>query len=128
MSWVMCITTWVNTARHWNTTQNIATSCKHIGVVYHKMGEYGKALEYQKKSLNMKLAVYGTEARHASIAASYNTIGLVYDNMGEYGKALEYHTKSLEMYLAVYGTEATHADIAASYNNIVAVKGRSEDL
>jgi len=100
---------------------NLASAYGELGSVYYSMGEYSKALEYHTKSLEMELAVYGSEATHADIATSYGNIGSVYYNMAQYSMALEYHKKSLNMRLAVYGTEATHADIATSYNNIGSV-------
>jgi len=61
------------------------------------MGESSKALEYYRKGLEMRHAVYGSDAVHAHIASSYNNIGSVYRDIGEYSKTLKYYRKGLEM-------------------------------
>ena len=85
-----------------------------IGVVYWKLGEYDKALEFYNKALEIRKEVLGE--KHTDTAMSYNNIGAVYENLGDYDKALEYYFKALEIYKAVLGEK--HRDTANSYNNI----------
>ena len=99
------------------------TSYNYIGTVYQKQGNYGKALEYYKKSLAICEKVLDTE--HPNTATSYNNIGIVYFAQGDYGKALEYYFKALAISEKVLGTE--HLNTAQSYNNIGLVYKKQGD-
>ncbi|MBO5839003.1 MAG: tetratricopeptide repeat protein [Bacteroidales bacterium] len=94
-----------------------ATSYNNIGIVYANLGEYGKALEYYFKALEITKDVLGE--KHTDTANSYNNIGVVYANLGEYDKALEFFNKALEIQKDVLGEN--HPDTAVSYNNIGSV-------
>ena len=103
--------------------ETTADAYNNIGNVYHKLGDYDKALEYHNKALEIKKDVLGED--HPNTAHSYNNIGNVYRNLGDYDKALEYHFKGLEIKKDVLGEN--HCDTAGSYNNIGLVYYRLRD-
>ena len=94
--------------------EKVATLNNNISLIYQDMGELGKALEYQKKALELTQEVLGD--KHPSLATSYNNISMIYQDMGELGKALEYQKKALELKEEVLGDK--HPSLATSYNNI----------
>ncbi|CAF4623456.1 unnamed protein product [Rotaria sp. Silwood2] len=85
-----------------------------LGVVYHGLGEYSKAIKFYERALDIKEKT--VPPNHPDLAASYNNIGLVYDNMGEYSKALSSYERSLE--IKKIALPPNHPDFAQSYNNI----------
>jgi tetratricopeptide (TPR) repeat protein len=91
-----------------------ASLSSSLAFVYCSLGEYDKALEFNNKSLNIRLNIYGE--KHPDTARSYNNIGTVFSSLGEYDKALESLNKSLNIKLKIYDEE--HPDTATSYNNI----------
>ncbi len=60
-----------------------------IGNNYNGIADYDKAIEYHKKSLDIKLKILGEE--HSDVAISYNNIGSAYNSKGEYDKAMEWN-------------------------------------
>lgn len=94
--------------------ETTARSYNNIGIVYRKLGDYDKALEYHNKALEIQKAVFGEN--HPYTASSYVNIGAVYGNLGDNDKALEYNFKALEIFKAVLGEKYPY--IADSYNNI----------
>jgi len=93
--------------------KDTASSYNNIGLVYHKLGDYGKALEYHQKALAICEKLFGTE--HPITAKSYNNIGAVYDAQGDYDKTLEYYFKGLAICEEVLGMDPNTANF---YNNI----------
>lgn len=91
-----------------------AMSYNNIGEVYRNQGDYVKALENQRKALDIVKRVLGPN--HPLTAMSYNNIGLVYHSQGDYVKALEYYKKDLDICERVLGSD--HPNTAQSYNNI----------
>ncbi len=89
----------------------------NLGLLFHHLGDYLRALEFYKKDLTILEKVYGEE--HPDTAASYNNLGGVYHAMGDYPRALEYYDRFRAISEKVYGEE--HPDTAASYNNLGAV-------
>jgi tetratricopeptide (TPR) repeat protein len=85
-----------------------------LGRCESKFRRYDKALEYQEKSLAIRLKTLGVE--HPDVAMSYNNIGILYRHKVEYDKALEFYEKSLEVRLKTFGGE--HPTVALSYINI----------
>ncbi len=65
----------------------------NIGVVYNRMSNYKKALEFYEKSLEYKTGLNDS----AGIANMLNNIGLVYSNLNDFDKAIEYYKKSLKI-------------------------------
>jgi tetratricopeptide (TPR) repeat protein len=92
----------------------VAKVYNNIGVLYGKKGDYDTALDYHKKSLDIKEKVLGTE--HPDTATAYNNIAGIYKSKGDYDTALDYYKKSLDIKEKVLGTE--HPSTATAYNNI----------
>jgi len=67
----------------------------NIGVRYHKMKNFEKALKYYKLSLTIKEEIND----YSAISLLYNNIGLVYQEKNEMNKAIEYFNKSLKINL-----------------------------
>ena len=110
-------------AVHQKDKELLALSYNKMGDVHYVKGEYGRALECYKKSLEIKLTVFGEN--HPYTALTYNNIGIVYEHKGEYEKALEFYKKALKIRLSVFGKY--HPDTAITYNNIgVIYKDRGE--
>lgn len=89
--------------------------------IYEKMAslhgkkfEYGEALEYFFKALQIRSKIYGQEQPY--IAIFYVDIGEVYRDIGDYDKALEYCFKALELREKVLGKE--NRDTADTYVRI----------
>jgi tetratricopeptide (TPR) repeat protein len=85
-----------------------------LGCVKDNQGQYGKAISYYRKGLEIQQN--SLPPTHPDLANSYNNIGEVYRNMGEYSTALSFYEKTraiLEETLP-----ADHPDLATSYNNI----------
>ena len=85
-----------------------------ITTIYQDMGEYQKALEYQKKNLELTKEILGD--KDPELAISYNNISTIYQDMGEQEKALEYQKKALELKEEILGGK--NLELASSYNNI----------
>ena len=62
---------------------------------YFKYGKLDKALENNKKALEIRKNKFGEE--HATVALSYFYVGKTYMAMGDYSKALENHQKALDI-------------------------------
>ncbi|PTB83449.1 hypothetical protein C9926_02870, partial [Sulfurovum lithotrophicum] len=62
---------------------NILDDCAEM---YYILGEYNKAIEYQKKVLNIRLSTIGNN--HAYTAVSYDNIGSSFYSKGQYDEAI----------------------------------------
>ena len=85
-----------------------------LGYIKDHQGEYEKAIEYNKKALEIRQKCL--PPNHPSLATSYNNISSVYSNMGEYSKALSFYEKALEIFKK--SLPSNHPSLATSYNNI----------
>ena len=65
----------------------------NLGNAYQSLGDYGKAIEYNEKSLE----IFKDIGDRAGESSCYTNLGNAYDSLGDYGKAIEYHEKSLEI-------------------------------
>lgn len=81
------------------------------GRIYEKLGDYGKALQYYGKSLEIAQKIYGE--KHVNTAKEYLNIGGMYQAMGDYSRAIANIEKSLEIEHAIFGD--SHLDIARCY-------------
>ena len=70
-------------------------------MIYSTQGEYAKALDYNERSLRIRLSVYGEN--HPDVALIYNDIGFIYLAQGDYGKALISIEKSLVIRRKIFG-------------------------
>ena len=85
-----------------------------LGVSYRDIGDYNKAIEYHKKTLEIRINTLGDD--HLGVVNSYNNLGVAYNSLGDYNKAIEYHEKALEIRINTLGEN--HPDVADSYNNL----------
>ena len=94
-----------------------------LGVMKQEHGEYGEAIAYYEKSIEIEEKQI--PRRDQNLANSYNNIGDVYRNTRDYAKALSSHKKALAIYRK--SLPSTHPDLAMSYNNIGGVYGSMGD-
>jgi len=66
-----------------------------IGMVKTRQEEYGEAIEFHQKSLEIYQKTL--PKNHSDFAASYNNIGGLYRDMGEYSEALAYYEYALDI-------------------------------
>ncbi|GMO42373.1 MAG: hypothetical protein Pg6C_03850 [Treponemataceae bacterium] len=76
------------------------------------LGDYARALEYQKKALEIREEALGK--KHLDTANSYNNIGSIYGDLGHYAVALEYHQRALEIFEETLGKK--HPNTATAYS------------
>ncbi len=74
--------------------RGLSYSYNNLGVVYWHMEENDKAIDYYKKSLDIKEEL----ADLNGMAQCYNNIAIVYSTQGNYRSGVEYFEKSLEVY------------------------------
>ena len=95
-------------------TKETAIAYNKCGNAYYLFSNYSQAIEYHKKTLEIRKNVFGV--KHPKSARSYNNIGHDYYRMGDYPQALQYYQKALEILKEVLGVE--HPNTAGSYVNI----------
>jgi tetratricopeptide (TPR) repeat protein len=91
-----------------------ATYYNQLGLIQDAKGDYKKAIEYLRKSL--EILEKALPPNHPDLATSYNNIAVVYRNMGEYSKALSFYEKAFE--ILQKSLPSNHPSLASSYNNI----------
>ncbi len=85
-----------------------------LGVVYDNKREFDLAIQYYKKSLEIREQIFGTDSE--SVAMSYNNLGYIYSEIGNYEDALEFYSKALDIQRKLFGEE--HEDVGMTYINI----------
>nr|HMS51463.1 tetratricopeptide repeat protein [Chitinophagales bacterium] len=73
---------------------HLAFGYNNIAGYYINTNQYAEALTYYKKSLSLKINIFG--AKHPEITFAYRKIGSVLESMGCVKKALQYLHKSLQ--------------------------------
>ncbi len=95
----------------------LANTYGNLGISYAELGEFNKALEYQKKGIEThKLTGEGSETS-PRIALAYNNMGQIYSRIDDDKKALELYAKSKRIMETIFKGEY-HPDLALVYNNI----------
>ena len=94
--------------------QMTARFFNNVGVVFGKLGEHKKDLEYKKKALDISMDLFGE--RHPDTARFFNAIGRIYWNLSDHKKALEFEQKALEIRKSLF--DERHLDTAQSFNDI----------
>lgn len=95
----------------------IAQSAKHVGSLYYKQSDFGKALEYFNIALKNNLESNNI----GQLAASYNNLGVVFNRLGYYEQALEKHLQQLkinEETKNLKGIAISNRNIGNIYNNM----------
>ncbi len=93
-----------------NYQYGLLKAYNNIGVINDSRGNYGKALEYYIKSLEISRDLGDTK----STSKALNNIGVLYESLGEYKQALDYHQQSLE----IKGKLQDEQGIGSAYNNM----------
>lgn len=83
-------------------------------LLHQDLGEYEKALEYNQKSLDIKLKYYPSE--HAAISINYDNMGVIYYHMGRYAEAVKFLKNALELRTKYFPEQ--DVSLAESYNNL----------
>lgn len=96
--------------------EKIALSYNHIGVLYHKDGEFEKAKENFQKALEIAEEV----GLPLPIANYSNNLATLYRRFNDYDNALYYHNKALKLYQSIdnkYGVANVLNNIAIIFYN-----------
>jgi tetratricopeptide (TPR) repeat protein len=82
---------------------NAATVYNNMAVSYNSQGKYVEALEFLKKSLDIRKKDCGAE--HPAVADLYNNMGSVYLSQGKLESAFELFSNSLDMRIKAHGID-----------------------
>ncbi|KAI8507880.1 hypothetical protein Bbelb_141200, partial [Branchiostoma belcheri] len=85
----------------------------YIGVAYHGLGDYRKAISYFEQALQMNKSIASTA--RPDIVTLLNHLGLAWSELGDYRTAISYYKQALQMSKSIYGWTTGHAD----YGNIL---------
>jgi hypothetical protein len=85
-------------------TSGKAKALNNIGNSLYRLFETERALQYFRKSLEIKIDFYGPD--HPQTADTQNNIGLVYDYFGEPDRAIDYYSKALIVREKFFGSES----------------------
>ncbi|NEO30467.1 MAG: tetratricopeptide repeat protein [Symploca sp. SIO3C6] len=90
-------------AQHWHRFLAIAQrnsdrnqerkALRNLGLSYHSLAEYPKAIEYHQQSLKLALEL---NDRYGEVTA-LGSLGKAYTNLGNYTEAINYHQQSLKL-------------------------------
>ncbi|CAC9614956.1 hypothetical protein [uncultured Gammaproteobacteria bacterium] len=85
-----------------------------LGLIYHTLGKYKKAIEYYELALKSDLETYGED--HPDVARDRNNLGGAWHSLEQYEKAIGYYELALKSDLKTYGED--HSDVAIDRNNL----------
>lgn len=89
--------------------------CYHLlGNIAFDKGDYDSSLEYQLKSLEIKIKNF--EINDSTLAYSYNSIGIIHWKKGNRQEAIDSYKKALKIWIQVYGED--DLKVAMCYNNM----------
>ena len=91
-----------------------------IGTICQKRGDYDQALDWYKRSLQIKEEL----GNRAGMANSYHQLGMVSQNRGDYDQALDWYKRSLQIKEEL----GNRADMASSYHQLGRVAELRGDL
>ena len=92
-----------------------AVSYNNVGyILFWKLGQREKGLEFQKKALEIWKNLNGEN--HADTARAYNNVGMCYERLEDWSKGLKYKERALNIWKKLYGDE--HEDTARAYSNV----------
>lgn len=90
----------------------------NIATYYYGKGEYGKAMSFYQKSLDLRIEIGDLKGE----GAVYGNFGVIYNQQGNNLKALEYHLKSLAINEKLRDT----LGLCANYSNIAVIYQQQE--
>jgi tetratricopeptide (TPR) repeat protein len=96
----------------------------NLGNVYFKMGNYNKAIENFKKSLEIKVKLFGLYDDQVQL--TYNNLGVTYDGLGDFEMAEYYFNQSLNISYKIYGEH--HDSTATSLHNLAGIKINQDNI
>ncbi|XP_073229372.1 uncharacterized protein [Porites lutea] len=64
-----------------------------LGIAYHSLGHFRKAIEYHERHLKISKEV----GDRAGEGKAYGNLGVAYRNLGDFQKAIEYHERDLKI-------------------------------
>jgi len=85
--------TGLSAARKLNNQQEECNSLGNLGIIYHKLGEYQKAIENYNQVLEISLEIGDNHIKGQCLSG----LGNAYENLGEYRKAINYHEQALKI-------------------------------
>jgi tetratricopeptide (TPR) repeat protein len=91
-----------------------ASCYNNLGLVKFHQGEYGRAIGYYEKALEIHQKTL--PSNHTQLAILYSNIGGLNGHIGVYPKALSFHEKALE--IQQKSLPPNHPLLATCYNNI----------
>jgi tetratricopeptide (TPR) repeat protein len=100
----------------------MANSYHQLGNVAYLRGDYDQALDWYRKSLEIREAL----GDRAGMASSYHQLGMVAQARGEYDQALDWYRKSLEINEAL-GNRAGMASISSNVGALYTEQGAAEE-
>lgn len=104
-------------AAHENGQATVAQQADYwnnLGYFSERQRDFGSALHYHRKSLELRLAAFG--AQDLRTADSYNNIGTTLGRLGRYDEALDYLNKNLTLREELLGPDDHR--VAVSLNNL----------
>lgn len=85
-----------------------------LAAIQHNRGSYLEDLEYDKRSLEIRLRLFGKE--HLKTADSYHSIGVTQLSLGDYIPSLESEKRALNIRIRLLGE--VHSETGDSYHSI----------
>jgi tetratricopeptide (TPR) repeat protein len=85
-----------------------------FGVMWNKLGNYAKAIEYYEKAVAVLKEKYGEDCKE--LATQYNNLAMANTNLGQELQAISWLEKALLVDEKVYGTN--HAFVAQDYHSL----------
>ena len=64
-------------------------------MVYRKLRQHNKAIEYYQRSLDMWTKLYGLY--HPNVASAYFNLGLLYEDLGQYDLTIENYERTYQI-------------------------------
>jgi tetratricopeptide (TPR) repeat protein len=96
----------------------------NLGSIYIEMGNHKKAIENFKKSLEIKVKLFGLYDNQVQL--TYNNLGIAYDDMGDFEMAEYYFNQSLNISYKIYGEH--HDSAATSLHNLAGIKLNQDNI
>ena len=95
----------------------------YADILYRK-SEFGKAINYLKKSLAIELETFGE--LHENTSVRYNNLGVVYYAKGDTNQAIKNLGSALEIDKKLFGDSTIH--MARNYNNLAGILAGQKDF
>lgn len=94
-----------------------AETLHHMGIIYHRWGNYARAEEYYINGLNQRTAHFGE--RHSDVGDSIHALGNLYYELGLYVEAETKFNQALTIQKGIHGN--SHSSVANVLNSLAAL-------